>query len=81
MVHDVYDAEMWAMIDEEDARLASFEEEMYEYRKEQEVITSLKGIHISFEVFYTHYQESRLSSGSSVEAVNNCLEQESVLEI
>lgn len=38
MVHDVYDAEMWAMIDEEDARLASFEEEMYEYRKEQEVI-------------------------------------------
>ena len=30
MVHDVYDAEMWAMIDEEDAKLASFEEDQLE---------------------------------------------------
>lgn len=35
MVHDVYDAEMWAMIDEEDAKLASFEEDMYEYIQEE----------------------------------------------
>lgn len=35
MTHDVYDPEMWAMIDEEDAQLSSHEEDVYEYLKEQ----------------------------------------------
>lgn len=35
MTHDVYDPEMWAMIDEEDAKLSSHEEDVYEYLKEQ----------------------------------------------
>lgn len=44
MVHDVYDAEMWAMIDQEDALLASYEQEVYEYRKEEEVIISKQNL-------------------------------------